>query len=345
MNRETFDFLAQSLKRVEKIDTNWRFAIPLRKRIAITLYALGSSSEYRTIASLFGVGRTTVGEIVLDVAQEIWKVFSTELYNFYPPSQEKVDENVQGFDALGFPQCFAAVDGCHIEVNPPKSEAVDYFNFKGWHSMILFAAVDYRCRFIYINIGTPGRGNDSTVFENSKLKTQHENNDIFKINAKNLCGILVPVVLIGDSAFRLSSYMMKPFPYDVNNPQEKLFNLKLSSARIVVENAFGHLKARFRKIGRGLEVHIENTSIIIQACCILHNICNNNNDQINKLWLTEQQNNSNTRHQPHTPSSSASDSGIVIRKAIMNYLCMYFILNLFFLYFKILLLFEHLNYY
>lgn len=94
----------------------------------------------------------------------------------YPPTQEKVEEIIRGFGHLGFPQCFGAVDGCHIEVNPPKTEAVDYYNYKGWYSTVLFAAVDYRYRFTYINVGSPGRCNDSTLFENSLLKVQHEQN-------------------------------------------------------------------------------------------------------------------------------------------------------------------------
>lgn len=35
-------------------------------------------------------------------------------------------------------------DGCHIEVNPPQDQATDYYNYKGWYSMVLLAAVDYK---------------------------------------------------------------------------------------------------------------------------------------------------------------------------------------------------------
>lgn len=35
-------------------------------------------------------------------------------------------------------------DGCHIEMMPPVEEAVDYHNYKGWNSVVLFALVDYR---------------------------------------------------------------------------------------------------------------------------------------------------------------------------------------------------------
>lgn len=85
-----------------------RSAISLEKRIGIALYALGSSAEYRTVANLFGVGRTTVGELVLEFAEAVCEFFK-DFLNVYPPTQEKVEEIVTGFESLGFPQCFGAI--------------------------------------------------------------------------------------------------------------------------------------------------------------------------------------------------------------------------------------------
>lgn len=135
VDRSTFHFLLKRLKSLQRMDTTWRFSIPLQKRIAISLYTLGSSAEYRTVGSLFGVGRTTVGQLVLEFCRELWNIFQKDFLNVYPPTQEKVEEIVRGFEHLGFPQCFGAIDGSHIEVNPPKDEAVDYYNYKGWHSI------------------------------------------------------------------------------------------------------------------------------------------------------------------------------------------------------------------
>jgi len=36
------------------------------------------------------------------------------------------------------------VDGTHIEIRPPVSDAEDYCNIKGWYSTILIALVDHR---------------------------------------------------------------------------------------------------------------------------------------------------------------------------------------------------------
>lgn len=319
VNRVTFDYLVKSFQHLTRKDTFWRLSIPLEKRLAIALYTLGSSSEYRTIGSLFGVGRTTVGEIVIDVCSAICTCLIKVGYDAYPPTDAKVNEIVSGFERLGFPQCYGAIDGSHIEVKPCKSEAIDFYNYKGWYSVVLFASVDHRYRFTYINVGAPGRSNDSSIFEASKLKCMHEANETFKRHTKIIEGVEVPVLLIGDSAFRLSKFVMKPFPFNaVQNEKEKLFNKRLSSCRRVVENAFGHLKARFRRVGRGMEVHIKNINVIVKAVCILHNICNNNNDHINNNWMEEYRS-ENPLRKPRRCPSQGKNNGIEIRNALLNY--------------------------
>ncbi|XP_049307332.1 putative nuclease HARBI1 [Bactrocera dorsalis] len=287
LNKEAFHKIWEKVKKIGKSNSNMRLCIPLQKRVAIALYALGSSAEYRTVASLFGVGRTTVGEIVVDFCKAVCTNLS-DCINSYSPSTEEVERKVQGFAHLGFPQCFGAIDGCHIEVQPKKEDAIDYYNYKGWYSVFLLASCDYRSKFSYIHVGSTGRNNDSYIFEGSSLKKFHETADIFAQSIKMIGDVNVPVLLIGDSAFRLSRYMMKPFPYSPNQPVlEKTFNYRLSKCRRVIENAFGQLKARFRKIGRGLPVAPKNVNVIIHACCILHNFLKIENDEIPSSWIQD----------------------------------------------------------
>ena len=146
----------------------------------------------------------------------------------------------------------------------------------------------YRYRFTYISVGAPGRIRDCYLYEISGLKKIQETNPLFRQYSKRIKDCNVPVFLIGDSAFALTDKMMKPIPFSTNmTPQEIHFNKRLSSTRRVVENAFGHLKARFRKIGKGLDLHINHANTVIKGACVLHNFLNNMNDNINKIWVTE----------------------------------------------------------
>jgi len=58
MEKSTFSFLVDRLGVLRKKDTNWRNAIPFEKRIAIALYTLGSSAEYRSIGDFLELHRT-----------------------------------------------------------------------------------------------------------------------------------------------------------------------------------------------------------------------------------------------------------------------------------------------
>lgn len=179
---------------------------------------------------------------------------------------------------------FLNLDGCHFEVHPPSSETCDYYNYKGWYSVVLLAVVDYRYRFLYINVGCPGRCNDSTIFERSVFRSKMHD-PIFQQQSIFYDGVKIPVMLIGDSAFRLSECMMKPYPFNVNSSEkQRIFNYTLSKSRRVVENAFGHLKARFRRLGKGIDNKIGNVNNIIKCCCVLHNFLNQNNEIFNDTW-------------------------------------------------------------
>ena len=56
---------------------------------------------------------------------------------------------------------------------------------------------------------------------------------------------VVPVFLLGDPAYLLLPYVMKEFSRGGKNDRERFFSYKLSSAHIVIENAFGRLKGSF----------------------------------------------------------------------------------------------------
>ncbi|KAH9385029.1 hypothetical protein HPB48_027065 [Haemaphysalis longicornis] len=168
VSRTTFTYIVNACECMRRQDTNMRRAIPLDKRVAIGLYRLASSAEERTVAHLFGVSRPSVNLIFREFCRVVVRHLE-HLYIKFPRPCEMA-EHLRQFEAvLGFPQGVGALDGCHLEVCPPTVNTSDYYNYKGWYSIILLAVADHNYKFLSTNVGSPGKNHDSNVFRRSKL--------------------------------------------------------------------------------------------------------------------------------------------------------------------------------
>ncbi|XP_077492216.1 uncharacterized protein LOC144103347 [Amblyomma americanum] len=146
-----------------------REAVPVDKRVAIGLYRLCSSSEERSIAELFAVGRSTVNQAYSELCEAVVELMEDDWVKM--PTLDTMPEHIREFNAAcQFPQAVGALDGCHVPVSPPTENAVDYRNYKGWYSIILLAIVDHRHKFLYIRVESPGRCHDSHVYSGSNWK-------------------------------------------------------------------------------------------------------------------------------------------------------------------------------
>ena len=66
---------------------------------------------------------------------------------------------------------------------------------------------------------------------------------------------------------------MKPYPEATCDPGEMTLNKELSSARVAIECAFGHLKSRWRILQKRLDSRITFSVKNSIACAVLHNFC------------------------------------------------------------------------
>lgn len=81
------------------------------------------------------------------------------------------------------------------------------------------------------------------------------------------------------SGYPLRPWLMTPFRNPEAGTPEERFNAMFTSIRSTIERCNGLLKARFRCLLQHRTLHYAPTKAvkIIKACCILHNICINNN--------------------------------------------------------------------
>ena len=126
-------------------------------------------------------------------------------------------------------------------------------------------------------------------------------------------------MILGDPAYPSLPWLMKPYPENAHtSASQKNFNYRQSRARMVVENAFGRLKGRWRCLLKRLDFKLSNVPSVVASCVVLHNICEMFGDHFLQEW--------NSPNGPENPSNSCNSSnahstdGSSIRNAIMQHL-------------------------
>lgn len=159
--------------------------------------------------------------------------------------------------------CFGAIDGKHVVIKCPPKSVSEFHNYKGTFSIVLFAVADSNYCFTYFDVGEAGRASDGGIFASSTLKKAIETRTL---------GLPEDAVLVGDDAFPLTPYLMKPFSkHGPLSLKEKIFNYRLSRARRIVENAFGILVSKFRVYEKPIPLRPQVVDKIVRATCAIHN--------------------------------------------------------------------------
>ena len=172
-----------------------------------------------------------------------------------------------------FPNCVGAMDGKHIAIKCPAKSGSTFYNYKQFFSIVLFAVVDANYKFLYVDVGCNDRISDGGVFANSSIFRRLEEQSMNFPDDKPLPGrrSQLPHVIVGDEAFPLKKYLIKPYPQRQLDQSKRIFNYRLSRARRIVENVFGILSSRFRILKQAIQLEPDKAEVIVQACCALHN--------------------------------------------------------------------------
>ena len=93
----------------------------------------------------------------------------------------------------------------------------------------------------------------------------------------------MPLLVVGDAAYPMLPFLVKGFQGQTTEAQ-RAFNVKLNSARVVIEQAFGRLKCRWRRLLKRSEHYARNVPRIVLAATVLHNLVESAGDPFNHGW-------------------------------------------------------------
>lgn len=162
------------------------------------------------------------------------------------------------------------IDGTFIKIRTPAHKIKStYVNRHDMPSITLQGICDACKRFVDVFTGIPSKIHDARVLKlsdiNEKLPTICEGNKYH---------------ILGDAAYPIREWLIIPYKdYGNLSENQKMFNKQFCATRVLIENTFGLLKGRFRQL---IEVDMHNVDKIskfIISCCVLHNLCIDNNDE------------------------------------------------------------------
>lgn len=252
-----------------------RFRYLRSKVVMATLIRyMAIQSDQHTLGKEFGVRQSCISKRIDRACRAL---LSTYWYDGCPkpkisfPLEEGRKEAARWFyNKCSIPYLCGSIDGSIIKIASPH--CVNYIPREFWckrkkaYSLNLMVICDHRKRIIFADSRWPGSTSDTGAVARSKFLS-----NLFIRRDPSL--FPSPYMVLSDGGFHKRSCFIAP-DLVARNRLENLFNTRISSARCIVENAFGLLKMKWRRLHQhSIAEHTRIIPQLILCACVLHNIC------------------------------------------------------------------------
>ena len=281
MTPRIFDRLLQTVEPFMRWRHAYRSAtrtpISNDQKLVMTLKYLASGQSMQDISMSFRVGHSTTRMIIIEVCQAMWMGLSGKYLKCPSTPAEWKSVKAEFYQRWNFPHCIGAIDGKHINIQAPHNSGSAFFNYKNFHSIVLTAVADAQYRFLVVDIGDSVRHSDGGILGNSDFGRALESATAGVPSPdESVPGLgTFPYHLVGDGAFPLPAYLMRPYPGKDLSQLQRIFNYRLSRSRRIIENAFGILVARWRIVRQPIIAQPDTVVTFVKACIALYNFFTN----------------------------------------------------------------------
>jgi DDE superfamily endonuclease len=252
-----------------------RFRYLRAKVVMATLIRyLAIQSDQHTLGKEFGVRQSCVSKRIDRGCKALLSAYWFENCPYpkikFPLNEGRREAARWFFRKCNIPYLCGSIDGSIIKIASPN--CVNFIPREFWckrkrtYSLNLMVVCDHQKKIIFADARWPGGTSDTGAVARSKFLTNlfvRRDPEIFP----------EPFMILADGGFHKRSCFIAP-DLVARNQVENQFNTRISSARCVVENAFGLLKMKWRRLHQ--HAIAECTRVvphIILCACVLHNIC------------------------------------------------------------------------
>ncbi|XP_058824841.1 uncharacterized protein LOC131685260 [Topomyia yanbarensis] len=277
------------------------------KHLLMFLWFAGNAScDFRDLSQRFKASISSVSRAIKRVTY-----FLADLSEFVIKwhTKEEMTRAADYFQSMnGFPSVIGAVAAIHIPVEVTKQDKVTYSNGNGQTSIILQAICNERRKFVDISVGSPGPTHKSRVFTESEIYAK----------LPELCQNFI---LLADAAYPLGNNVLTPYRHNgYLTPAQILYNRKLNECRTFIDYALTTLKQRFRQLDHVKLRGLEKVSQFVRACCVLNNLCKEDDFSINLLDSSEVTSGETVDQQSCEDAVPDSSTGSIFRERMCDYI-------------------------
>ncbi|CAI6370693.1 unnamed protein product [Macrosiphum euphorbiae] len=191
-------------------------------------------------------------------------------YINFPDNPEEIRRTqLEFYRRAKFPRVVGAIDCTHIKLwqSPSGDTAERFRNRKGYYSLNVQAICNANLEVMDVVARYDGSTHDSRIFRESKRRALFEQ------------GVYGDALLVGDSGYACTSYMMTPL-HECYTPAEQLYNESQIRTRNPIGRFFGVWKRRFPIMALGLRVKLIRVFPIITATLVLNNIARRAGEEV-----------------------------------------------------------------
>ncbi|XP_066602277.1 putative nuclease HARBI1, partial [Prorops nasuta] len=240
--------------------TEKNHGIPPIIQLLVTLRFIATGSFLIVVADFCGISESSAHGIIHKVILAIAEL-SAEFIKFPSEPEDVLRVKAENFNLGGFINVIGAIDGFHVRIRSFGGEnSENYRNRKGFFSINVQAIVNSRMQIMDLVARWPGATHDSTIFDNSRIKSRFENGEFGNS------------ILLGDTGYPCLPYLLTPLA-NPQTPAEVLYNESHIRTRSMIERSFGVLGKICPVLTIGSRFWTpQKTLPLIVTCAVLHNI-------------------------------------------------------------------------